>query len=135
MVRNNRLRDYRFSKRLEAGVKRFFTIDQILKCVFHAPQLLNRGLFKELTRLKNEKYQNEIKELVFLRHFSLEHEEVKQKKTRYKLKLEDSKKAWQIYLELRVIFSLITPFEIEKRLRKFLQELSCTRENIIASII
>jgi hypothetical protein len=113
-----------FSNRLEAGVKRFFTDDQILKCAFHAPQLLNRGLLKELTRLKNEKYQNEIKELMFLKRLSLEHEEIKQKKIRYKLNFEDSKKAWQIYLELRAIFSLSTLFEIEKRLRKFLQELS-----------
>ncbi|MHA1658707.1 MAG: hypothetical protein ACTSUT_06250, partial [Promethearchaeota archaeon] len=60
-----------FSARLEAGVKQFFNEEQILKCALHAPQLLNRGLLKELTRLKNEKYQDEIKELSFLGRLSL----------------------------------------------------------------
>jgi len=105
-------------------VKHFFYENQILKCAFHAPQLLNRGLLKELTRLKNEKYQDEIKELAFLRRISLAHEEEEQNNKEYKFKFADSKKAWQIYLEIRAIFTLGTPFEIEDRLRTFLHDLS-----------
>jgi len=113
-----------FSARLEAGVKQFFNDDQILKCAFHTPQLLNRGLLKELTRLKNEKYQDEIKELAFLRRVSLAHEEEKQNNKEYKFKFADTKKAWHVYLEIWAIFTLGTPFEIENRLRTFLHDLS-----------
>ena len=105
-------------------MKQFFNDDQILKCAFHAPQLLNRGLLKELTRLKNEKYQDEIKELAFLRRFSLDHEDEIQNNKQYKFKFADSKKAWQVYLEICAIFTLGTPFELEKCLRTFLQDLS-----------
>ena len=115
-----------FSDRLEAGVKQFFNEEQILKCAFHAPQLLNRGLLKELTRLKNEKYQNEIKELSFLGRLSLEVEAKKLITNPIKLKFDDSKKAWQIYLKLRSIFSFSTPAKIETSFIQFLSELSLT---------
>jgi len=98
-----------FSTRLEAGVKQFFNEEQILKCGFHAPQLLNRGLLKELTRLKNKKYQDEIKELSFLGRLSLEFEAKTRNNKQRDLKFADSKKAWQLYLKLRSLFSLSTP--------------------------
>ena len=115
-----------FSARLEAGVKQFFNEGQILKCAFHAPQLLNRGLLKELTRLKNEKYQTEIKELAFLGRLSLEFETKKRNTKQKDLKYIDSKKAWQIYLRLRSIFSFKNPAKIETCLIKFMSELSLT---------
>ncbi len=115
-----------FSDRLEAGVKHFFNEEQILKCAFHAPQLLNRGLLKELTRLKNEKYQNEIKELAFLGRLSLEMEAKRWITTPKELKFADSKKAWHMYLKLRSIFSFSTHAEIETNLIQFLSELSLT---------
>ena len=113
-----------FSARLEAGVKQFFNEEQILKCAFHAPQLLNRGLLKELTRLKNEKYRDEIKELSFLGRLSLEFEGKNRKNKQKTLKFADSKKAWQIYLKLRSIFSLNSPVKIKTGVLKFLSELS-----------
>ena len=115
-----------FSARLEAGVKQFLNEEQILKCAFHAPQLLNRGLLKELTRLKNEKYQNEIKELSFLGRLSLEFEAKNRNNKPKELKFDDSKKAWQIYLKLRSIFSLNSPVKIKTCFIKFLNELSLT---------
>ncbi len=115
-----------FSARLEAGVKQFFNEEQILKCAFHAPQLLNRGLLKELTRLKNEKYQDEIKELSFLGRLSLEFEAKERNNKQRELKFADSKKAWQIYLKLRSLFSLSNPVKIETRFIQFLSELSLT---------
>jgi len=116
-----------FSARLEAGVKQFFNEEQILKCAFHAPQLLNRGLLKELTRLKNVKYQDEIKELLFLGRLSLEFEAKTQNTKQRELKFADSKKAWQIYVKLRSIFSLNAPAKIESCLIKFLNGLSLTQ--------
>ena len=113
-----------FSKRLEAGVKRFFTIEQILKCAFHAPQLLNRGLLKELTRLKNEKYQDEIRELLRLRHYSLEVEAETRKGKSTTFKFKESKLAWENYLKLRSICISSTPRNIERRLTTFFKSVS-----------
>ena len=115
-----------FSARLEAGVKQFFNEEQILKCAFHAPQLLNRGLLKELTRLKNEKYQDEIKELSFLGRLSLEFEAKNRNNKQRELKFVDSKKVWQIYLKLRSIFSLSSLVKIKMCFINFLSELSLT---------
>jgi len=113
-----------FSNRLEAGVRQFFKDEQILKCAFHAPQLLNRGLLKELTRLKNEIYQHEINELAFLRRLSLED---KWDNNQLELQFTDSKIAWQIYLNLRSIFSLGSPVKIETSLKKFFCASSLTQ--------
>jgi len=116
-----------FSNRLEAGVRQFFKDEQILKCAFHAPQLLNRGLLKELTRLKNETYQHEINELSFLGRLSLEFEAKNRNNKQRELKFADSKKAWQIYLKLRSIFSLGSPVKIETSLKKFFCASSLTQ--------
>ena len=116
-----------FSARLEAGIKEFFNEEQILKCAFHAPQLLNRGLLKELTRLKNEKYQAEINELSFLGRLSLAFEAKKHSNSQKKLKFTDSNKAWQIYLRFRSIFSFKNPKKIEICLIQFLSKLSLNK--------
>ena len=113
-----------FSDRLEAGVRQFFTEEQILKCAFHAPQLLNRGLLKELTRLKNEKYQHELKELAFLGRFSLEVEANDQILSPKEFKFTDSKHAWEVYLKLRSIFSSNNPSKIQADLLAYLSNLS-----------
>jgi hypothetical protein len=115
-----------FSDRLEAGVKHFFSEEQILKCAFHAPQLLNRGLLKELTRLKNEKYQDEIKELASLGRLSLGIEAKDRLITMKELKFTDSKQAWQIYLKLRSIFSINDPQKIQANLLLYFNKLSTT---------
>lgn len=113
-----------FSDRLEAGVRQFFTEGQILKCAFHASQLLNRGLLKELTRLKNEKYQQEINELAFLGRISLEIEAKGRILNPKEFKFTDSKQAWQVYLKLRSIFSISNPSKIQADLLAYLSNLS-----------
>jgi len=105
---------------LEAGVKRFFTDEQILKGTFHASQLLTNGMLKELTRLKNEKWVKRIKEFLYLRRFSLNLEEEKTVIKILKLKFHESKQAWEIYLKLRAIFSAHNSRKIEADLRRFL---------------
>ena len=107
-------------------MRQFFTEEQILKCAFHAPQLLNRGLLKELTRLKNEKYQHEIKELGLLGRFSLEIEAKDQVLPLKEFKFIDSKQAWQVYLKLRSIFSINNPSKIQADLLVYLTNLSIT---------
>lgn len=82
-----------FSKRIEAGVKVVFPDVEIQKCVFHATHLLNRGLLKELTRIKNEKFQAYINELKLIRANSLKMEEGKKLEKLRQLNFEDVKNA------------------------------------------
>ena len=51
-----------FSKRLESRVKAVFPNAIMQKCVFHAIQLLTRGLGKEFIRVKNQYLLAHIKE-------------------------------------------------------------------------
>lgn len=113
-----------FSERLEAGVKQFFNEEQILKCAFHASQLLNRALLKELTRLKNERYQDKIKELAFLGRLSLEVEGKKQVILLKELKFTDSKGAWYVYLNLRALFLSNNPAKLQTDLISYLSTLT-----------
>lgn len=94
-----------FSKRLEAGVKVAFPGVKIQKCVFHAVQLLNRGLLKELTRVKNEKFQAPLNEWKLIRANSLEIEKGEKLEKQFQLKFKEVKDAWQVYVALRDIFS------------------------------
>jgi len=109
-----------FSERLAAGVKRFFTDDQILKGTFHAVQLLTNGILKELTRLKNEKYADRIKEFLYLRRHSLKLERDNTAEKNINVQFRESKIAWELYLELGSIFSAHDSCKIEADLRQFL---------------
>jgi len=51
-----------FSARLEAGVNAVFPNVLLQKCVFHAVQLLTRGLIKEFTKIKKENLLDHIAE-------------------------------------------------------------------------
>lgn len=108
-----------FSDRLEAGVKQFFEDDQIQKGVFHACQLLTRGLLKELVKRKNEKYLDEIKEWLFIRRRSLRLEKGKESKDELSMDFEGPRGAWEIYRQLRHLFSLDTPKKIERAFKYF----------------
>jgi hypothetical protein len=110
-----------FSDRLEAGVRHFFEDDQILKCTFHACQLLTGGLLKELTRLKNEKYANRITEYLNIRRLSLRFEKGAIIPKDISLRFHDPRIAWELYLELRAIFTASDPHTIETELKKFLE--------------
>lgn len=111
-----------FSESLEAGAKRFFTDEQILKCTFHASQLLTKGISKELIRLKNEKYMNKIKEFLYIRQFSLELEEDNVLIKNLNFQFPESKTAWEIYLKLRAVFYIHDLRKIEADLRHFLND-------------
>lgn len=110
-----------FSNRLEAGVKKHFSEGQILKCAFHASQLLNRGFLKELIRIKNEKLLEPIREWNLLRSNSIEIEEKNRLKKQLQLKFNDTKIAWKIYMKIRGIFSLDQPHLVQEGFVKFFQ--------------
>jgi hypothetical protein len=109
-----------FSERLEAGAKHFFTDEQILKGTFHASQLLTKGITKELIRLKDKMYTNKIREFLYIREFSLNLEEEKAMMKNITFQYSEPKIAWEIYLELREIFSANDLRKIEVDLRVFL---------------
>lgn len=102
-------------------MKHFFTDDQILKGTFHASQLLTNGISKELIRLKNKKYVNEIKEFLSIRQFSLSLEKDNGIMKDSKFHYQEPKIAWEIYLKLREIFSANDLHEIEADLRRLLK--------------
>jgi hypothetical protein len=108
-----------FSAKLEASVKRVFPNAAIQKCVFHADQLLTRGLGKELTRIKNERLQAYAKEWILLRKRSLEIEKNKPLKKELSLQFEDARFSWQIYLKLNEILQQTSPFKIKRDLEAF----------------
>jgi len=60
-----------FSRRLQAGVDEIFPDAPLQKCVFHAIQLLTRGLLKELSRIKKLHLTTHIAEWNALRKDSL----------------------------------------------------------------
>jgi len=110
-----------FSKRIEAGVKVVFPDVEIQKCVFHATHLLNRGLLKELTRIKNEKFQAYINELKLIRTNSLKMEEGKKLEKLHQLNFEDVKNAWQVYTKLRAVFSSKNFQKVEIDFERFIK--------------
>lgn len=81
-------------------------------------------MLKELTRLKNEKYQDEIKELAYLGHLSLEIEAKNQIFKPTELKFTDSKQAWQVYLKLHSIFTINDPAKLQADLFQYFRRLS-----------
>ncbi len=110
-----------FSKRIEAGVKVVFPDVEIQKCVFHAMHLLNRGLLKELTRIRNEKFQAHINKWMLIRTNSLKMEEGKKLEKQHQLNFEDVKKAWQVYMKLRAVFSSKNFRKVEIDFERFIK--------------
>ena len=91
-----------FSTRIESGVKAVFPEVTIQKCVFHAIQLLLRGLVKELTRVKNKRYLAHIKEWNQLRRISIDMEKNEKCELKLDLQYKDTAYAWKIYQGLRL---------------------------------
>lgn len=60
-----------FSARLESGVNEVFPDVIVQKCVFHAIQLLTRGLIKEFTRVKKKYLLEHVEEWKALRTLTL----------------------------------------------------------------
>jgi len=105
-----------FSSRIESGVKAVFPDVTIQKCIFHAIQLLLRGLVKELTRVKNERYLAHIKEWNQLRIISINLEKNENYELKLDLQFKDTVYAWNIYHGLRLCLIKRSPREIERNL-------------------
>lgn len=91
-----------------------------MRCVFHSCQLLTRGMIKELVRLKNEKYLDQIKEWLYIRRLSLNLEKEEACKNNPSLRFEGPQAAWTIYLALRKIFSGTAPKKISHTFTDYL---------------
>lgn len=105
-----------FSSRIESGVKAVFPEVTIQKCIFHAIQLLLRGLIRELTRVKNERYLAHIKEWNLLRRVSISLEKNEDYEPKLDLLFKDTAYAWKIYRNLSFCFIKKSAREIERKL-------------------
>jgi len=92
-----------FSVRIESGVNKVFPDITIQKCVFHAIQLLTRGMIKEFTRVKNERLLAHIKEWNYLRKSSITLEKGEEDAPQLNLEFKDTTYVWNIYRTLRSI--------------------------------
>ena len=108
-----------FSTRIESGVKAIFPNAIIQKCVFHAIQLLTRGLIKELVRIKKELLLDHIEEWNQLGRYTIALEKNEKNKSNLQLTFNDTEHAWYIYLKLREILSQDNPQKIERELWSF----------------
>ena len=108
-----------FSARLESGVNDVFPDVIVQKCVFHAIQLLTRGLIKEFTRRKKELIVDHIEEWKALRRRTLSLEKNKQVSNLSPFKFDDVESAWQIYVKLRDALTRNDPRRIEEELQSF----------------
>lgn len=108
-----------FSSRIESGVKEVFPEVITQKCVFHAIQLLLRGLIKELTRIKNEHLMAHIKEWSQLSRLSIRLEKDLEEAPKLNLAFKDTSHAWKIYQGLRNCIVKDSIEEIEWRLSQF----------------
>lgn len=108
-----------FSPALEAGVKEVFPNVILQKCVFHAIQLLTRGLRKEFTKKKNEILLDHIKEWNILRKYTLSLENDEQTPELAPFKFEDVDLAKELVLQLRKCLLQESPKQIERELELF----------------
>lgn len=115
-----------FSPRLEAGVNEVFPNVQLQKCVFHAVQLLIRGLRKELTKIKKKHLLDHIKEWKILRRLTLKLEKKKPGRTHLSFQFKDVKRAKKIYMQLRKCLSHDGAKEIKHALHSFFSTPSFT---------
>ena len=108
-----------FSTRLESGVNEVFPDVIIQKCVFHAIQLLTRGLLKEFTRRKKEYLLDHIEEWKKLRRQTLSLEKNEQLQDKTPFKFDDVESTWQIYSKLRSLLFSNDLRRIERELQLF----------------
>jgi hypothetical protein len=108
-----------FSARLESGVNEVFPDVIVQKCVFHAIQLLTRGLIKEFTRVKKKYLLEHVEEWKALRTLTLLLEKNKHVREIPPFKFDDVAFAWQVYNSLKSILSCKNPTRIERELHSF----------------
>lgn len=105
-----------FSTRLEAGVNEIFPNALLQKCVFHAIQLLTRGLIKEFSKIKKEHLLNHIEEWNTLRKYSLLLEKGENPPRLPAFQFKNVELAKQIHANLQNCLSLKTPNRVEQAL-------------------
>ena len=108
-----------FSARIESGVKAVFPNAIVQKCVFHAIQLLTRGLIKELAMIKKEYLLDHIEEWNQLSRYTIALEKKEKNKNKLQLSFNDTKYAWHLYLKLRDVLYRNNPQKIERELWSF----------------
>lgn len=108
-----------FSARIESGVKTVFPNAIVQKCVFHAIQLLTRGLRKEFIRVKHKYLLAHIKEWQELSRLTKALEKKEKEEKTFQLLFLDTKYAWNIYKKLREILSKEEPQAIQHELISF----------------
>ncbi|KKL77446.1 hypothetical protein LCGC14_2034810 [marine sediment metagenome] len=108
-----------FSTRLEAGVNEVFPDVILQKCVFHAIQLLTRGLIKEFTKIKKEHLLDHIEEWKLLRRHTLSLEKNEQINVKSLFKFDDVEFSWQIYSKMRKCLFRKDPIQIKQELQSF----------------
>ena len=118
-----------FSTRLESGVNEVFPDVIVQKCVFHAIQLLTRGLLKEFIKIKKDHLLDHIEEWKMLGRTTLSLEKDAQICVSSPFKFDDVELAWQIYTRTRKIVSGNVPTQIERELRSFLSSFQFIKWN------
>jgi len=108
-----------FSSRIESGVKAIFPHVIVQKCIFHAIQLLTRGLIKEFFKIKKEQLLDHIEEWKELGRYSIDLEKNEKSKSKLQFRFEDTKYAWYIYESLKEIISRKNPLQMERELLLF----------------
>ena len=108
-----------FSARLEAGVNEVFPNVLVQKCVFHAIQLLTRGLIKEFTKIKKEHLLDHIEEWKILSRYTLALEKDELTAELRPFKFKDVELAKEIHAKIRSYISLNDPKQIEQALLSF----------------
>jgi len=108
-----------FSARLEAGVNEVFPNVLVQKCVFHAIQLLTRGLIKEFTKIKKEHLLDHIEEWKVLSRYTLSLEKDEHTAELTPFQFNDVELAKEIYAKIRSCISINDPKQIEQALLSF----------------
>ena len=108
-----------FSARLEAGVNHVFPNVLVQKCVFHAIQLLSRGLIKEFTKIKRKYLLEHVEEWKLLSRYTLSLEKEEQMAEPTSFEFKDVEWAKEIHENIRRCLSLDDPKLIEQALLSF----------------
>ena len=109
-----------FSPRLESGLKKVFPGAMLQKCVFHAVQLLTRGLNKELSRVKKQELLDYIDEWRTLRKLTFLLERGGTMSQPFAFKFPEVRLARKVHEQLVRCLSGRDHAEVEKRLNSFL---------------
>lgn len=108
-----------FSTRLESGVNKVFPNVLVQKCVFHAIQLLTRGLLKEFTKIKKKHLLDHIEEWKILMRYTLSLEKDENTAELPSFKFNDVELGKEIYENIRRCISSNNLKRIEQALLTF----------------